>query len=120
MFQGQMEASQVMLDWTLDPSFPALSFFKNREMIKKVIELYKNNQLDEAFEMLMNLRKENPKNEDLYLWIGKIHYKKQEWGLAINAFTKVLELNPNNREAKTSTELANAILSYYTPDMFNP
>jgi hypothetical protein len=32
----------------------------------------------------------------------------------------VLELQPENQEAKTGLEMAKSILGYFTPDMFNP
>lgn len=89
-------------------------------MIKEVIELYESNKLDEAFEILVESIKSKPEDESFHLWIGKIHFKKGEWGLAINAFNKVLEINPDNQEAKSSAEMASSIISYFTPDMFNP
>lgn len=89
-------------------------------MIKEVSELYENNKLDEALRILNESLEENPEDENIHLWIGKVHYKKGEWGLAINAFNEVLEINPQNQEAKSSAELASSIISYFTPDMFNP
>ena len=90
------------------------------EQLKKIEELYELNKFDEALNIIDEFLKDHPKDEQLHFWKGKIHYKKQEWGLAINEFNIVLEINPDNQEAKTSAELANAILGYYTPDMFNP
>ncbi len=89
-------------------------------MDEKIIELYENNQLADAYKILTDWLKQKPNDEQLHLWIGKIHYKKGEWGLAINAFNKVLEINPENQEAKSSADLAASIISYFTPDMFNP
>ncbi len=51
---------------------------------------------------------------------GRIHYKMQKWGDAMNDFSSVLELEPNNSEAKSGFQMAQNILGYFTPDMFNP
>ena len=90
------------------------------EGIETVKDFFEKNQLDEASEVLSKLFEQNPSDEDINLWIGKIHFKKGEWGLAINAFQKVLEINPENQEAQSGAEMASDILDYFTPDMFNP
>jgi len=44
----------------------------------------------------------------------------QKWGDAINDFASVLENNPDHAEAKSRMKMAENILGYFTPDMFNP
>ena len=44
----------------------------------------------------------------------------QQWGNAMNDFSQVLDIEPENQEAKTGQEMAQSILGYFTPDMFNP
>ncbi|MGE4587868.1 MAG: tetratricopeptide repeat protein [Mangrovibacterium sp.] len=56
----------------------------------------------------------------LHFWRGKVHFRKQEWGKAINAFQRVLEIDPHYPEAREQMEMARSILDFYTPDMFNP
>ena len=90
------------------------------EEIKKLEELFEANELEKALELVNQQLVNHPQDEQLNFWLGKIHYKKQEWGLSINAFTTVLEINPDNQEAKTNADLARAIIGYFTPDMFNP
>jgi len=51
---------------------------------------------------------------------GRVHYRMQSWGAAMNDYASVLELDPENAEAKSGLEMARNILGYFTPDMFNP
>lgn len=59
-------------------------------------------------------------NQDGFLLRGRIHYRMQKWGDAMNDYSSVLELDPDNQEAKSGLEMAKNILGYFTPDMFNP
>lgn len=77
-------------------------------------------KLDKAIQFIEKGLAVDSENEALYFWLGKVHFKKQEWGKAINAFSKVLELNPENKDAQSHIDMANNILGYFTPDMFNP
>ena len=51
---------------------------------------------------------------------ARIQYKMQNWGAAMNDYYSLLELDPENQEAKSGIEMAKSILGYFTPDMFNP
>ena len=59
-------------------------------------------------------------NRDAFLLRARIYYKNQLWGKAMNDYYSVLEIDPNNQEAKSGIEMAKSILGYFTPDMFNP
>lgn len=83
-------------------------------------ELYYSNRIDEACKLAESLIAENSDNADAHFVLGRIFYKKQEWGKAVNQFRRVLEIVPDHKEAQTQLEITNAILNYYTPDMFNP
>lgn len=62
----------------------------------------------------------NPKDAGLHFRMGQIHYRRQQWGKAINQFQRVLELDPAYPGANEQIQMVNAILGYFTPDMFNP
>lgn len=82
---------------------------------------FDKSELPQALETVNQLI--HSRNEDLakgLLLRGRIHYRMQNWGDAINDFSSVLELDPGNQEAKTGIEMAKNILGYFTPDMFNP
>lgn len=86
----------------------------------KLNELYLANRIDEAYELAESIITENPDDADAHFVLGRIFYKKQEWGKAVNQFRRVLEIVPDHKEAQTQLEITNSILNYYTPDMFNP
>ena len=56
-----------------------------------------------------------------YLMVqGILEQKFQNWGKAINAFTKVIEIEPDNIEAQNHLYMIKNILNFWNPDMFNP
>ena len=91
-----------------------------KDRLNKISVLYSEHQMAEAEALIEELLQTDEKNDELYFWLGKVFYRKQEWGKAINAFNKVLELNPEHPDAQSQIDMANNILGYFTPDMFNP
>lgn len=91
-----------------------------KEEISQITRLVNEDQLEQAHSLISGLLKSKEENEEFYFQLGRIHYKRQEWGEAINAFNKVLDINPNHKEAQSLIEMAKNILGYFTPDMFNP
>lgn len=57
---------------------------------------------------------------DLLLERGICYYRSGEWGKALNDFRRVLEIDPENVEAKEFTGMAQEILSYRYTDIYNP
>jgi Flp pilus assembly protein TadD len=51
---------------------------------------------------------------------GKLEQKFQNFGNAINAFSKVIEMEPDNVEAKNNLHIIQNILNFWNPEMFNP
>jgi len=90
------------------------------ELTRKIGQLYGLNQLEKAVDLIDSGLQAHPDDADLHFWLAKIHYRKQEWGRAINQFHRVLEIDPSYPGAKEQIQMANAILGYFTPDMFNP
>ncbi|MEN6452755.1 MAG: tetratricopeptide repeat protein [Prolixibacteraceae bacterium] len=87
---------------------------------EKIDRLIQEGNLQEADRLTGEVLAESPENAGLHFRMGQIHYRKQEWGKAINQFQRVLELDPSWPGAKEQIQMANAILGYFTPDMFNP
>ena len=83
-------------------------------------QFFEQNELGKAKEMLDQLILENPTNIQSHLLRGRIFYKMQKWGEAMNDYNSVLEIEPKNAEANSGIEMARSILGYFTPDMFNP
>lgn len=91
-------------------------------MLEKIQVLIDENKLDEAMRMLDDIQKTNS-NEmlaSIRFLRGKVFYKQQKWGDAINCFNEVLETDPNHAGAKTGIEMTYNILGFFNPDMFNP
>jgi len=88
--------------------------------ITEAKKLFDQNELNKALEMLDLLILEDTSDFYSLLLRGRIYYKMQKWGDAMNDYSAVLEINPENHEAKSGLAMAKNILGYFTPDMFNP
>jgi regulator of sirC expression with transglutaminase-like and TPR domain len=88
--------------------------------IKDAKQLFEQNELEKALQILNQLIEKNGTDIQALNLRGRIHYKMQKWGNAMNDYTTVLEHDPENTEAKSGVAMARNILGYYTPDMFNP
>lgn len=83
--------------------------------IESLLQADKGNEAKAAFLEL-------PETETVayFLLKGKIERKFQNWGQAINAFNKVLELDSDNEEAKHNLQMIQSILDFWNPDLYNP
>jgi len=88
--------------------------------ITELKQLVDQNELSRSLEILNERILSDPNDAPALQLRGRIHYKMQNWGEAMNDFSSVLELEPDNPEAKSGLEMAQNILGYFTPDMFNP
>ena len=90
------------------------------EQINEARILFQQNKLEQALAILNRCIQENSLNDQALLVRGKVNYKQQKWGEAMNDFAAVLEIDPENPEAKSGLQMAKNILGYFTPDLFNP
>lgn len=81
---------------------------------------FDQNELDGSLEAVNGVLLYDHGNLEAFLLRARIHYKMQQWGGAMNDYGSVLEIDPDNQEAKSGIEMARSILGYFTPDMFNP
>jgi tetratricopeptide (TPR) repeat protein len=86
----------------------------------KAKELFDAHRIEEAQIVLNSLLVNEPEHLQAILLRGHIFFKKQNLGDAINYYEQVIELDPENKEAKTGLEMAKNILEYFTPDLLNP
>ena len=82
--------------------------------------LFDRNELVGSLEVINRFILNDQGNRDAFLLRARIQYKMQNWGEAMNDYGSVLEMDPDNREAKYGIEMVKNILGYFTPDMFNP
>jgi tetratricopeptide (TPR) repeat protein len=90
----------------------------NNESLNQVLELI---QAEKANEAQLAFNAITPvETVEYYLVKGKLEQKFQNWGNAINAFTKVVEIEPDNIEAQNHLYMIKNILNFWNPEMFNP
>lgn len=89
------------------------------DLLSEARLMLEKNDLAGSLEKVNQLILKNA-TRDGFLLRGRIHYRMQKWGDAMNDYSSVLELDPDNQEAKSGLEMAKNILGYFTPDMFNP
>jgi len=74
-----------------------------------------------AVKILNEAIKTRPEEEELYFIRAESFYKLNRYGDAINDYNKVVELNPNNKEAIGKIDLIHTILRYHNTDIYaNP
>lgn len=83
-------------------------------------QLFQQNELSRALDVLNECISEDTTDLVALQLRARIHYKMQNWGGAMNDYTSVLEIDPNDPEAKSGLEMVRSILGYFTPEMFNP
>ncbi len=90
----------------------------NNDKLDKVNSLLNEERVDEAFHLFQKLQV--LETEEYWLTKGKLEQKFQHWGNAMNAFSKVLEINSENSEATNQLHFIHNILNFWNPEMFNP
>ncbi len=61
-----------------------------------------------------------PENTELYAERGKLHYRLNEWGAALNDFNRVLQLDASHAEARQYAQMVQEILEFRYKDIYNP
>lgn len=78
--------------------------------IEKAEELFRNYKLVEARDMLEGILKHDSNNIGALVILGKIHSRTQNYGVSMNYFNKVLELQTDNQDAIVGIKLIKNIL----------
>ncbi len=74
-----------------------------------------------AVKILNEAIKARPGEEELYFMRAESFNKLNRYGDAINDYYKVVELNPDNKEAIGKIDLIHTILRYHNTDIYaNP
>ena len=51
---------------------------------------------------------------------GKLHYRLNEWGAALNDFNRVLQTDDSHAEARQYAQMVQEILEFRYKDIYNP
>lgn len=62
----------------------------------------------------------DPENTALYMERGKLHYRLNEWGAALNDFNRVLQADDSHAEARQYAQMVREILEFRYKDIYNP
>ncbi|GEM_PF-684398 len=81
--------------------------------------LLTTNQLDEAENLIEQGLLVDPANANLWFCKGKLAGKRGNLSLAVNCYSKTLELDSSHAEARVMIEMANSIYSFRDPNLFN-
>lgn len=88
------------------------------ERLERVHQLIREEKAREARKVFNDIEQEETVH--YYFVKGELEQKFQNWGDAINAFSKVMEMDPENLDAKNNLHLIQNILNFWNPEMFNP
>ena len=88
---------------------------KKLQIVSALLEEEKTENARQKF-----LEIEPEQTVDYWMVKGKLEQKFQNWGEAINAFGKVLEIDNENPEAQNNLHIIQNILNFWNPEMFNP
>ncbi len=83
-----------------------------------VINFIEQGKEENAREEFQKIASEN--TVEYWMTKGKLEQKFQNWGEALNAFQKILELDSENREAENNIRIIQNIINFWNPEMFNP
>lgn len=83
-----------------------------------VVALLEQEKTENARQKFLEIEPEQ--TLDYWMVKGKLEQKFQNWGEAINAFGKVLEIDNENPEAQNNLHIIQNILNFWNPEMFNP
>ena len=87
---------------------------------EKGLEAIYEGDLALAEEQLSKAIKADPQNAEAYFFRGKVHWQNANHTAAMSDFHKTLSINPRHNQAKILLEMANEIMGFRNPDLYNP
>ncbi len=94
---------------------------EKEKLLKQLQGMEGKENILKAVKMLDEAIKVQPKDEALYFMRAEFFYKLNQYGAAINDYNKVVDMNPENKEAVGKIDLIHTILRYNNTDIYaNP
>ena len=87
-------------------------------ILKSAKEALEQNRHEEALVILDKIVSKN--NGEAIFLKGEIHFKLQQWGDALNQFSRYLDQYPSDTKAESYCILIQNILGFYHKDLYNP
>ncbi len=91
---------------------------EKEKLLKQLQGVEGEENILKAVKMLGEAIKAQPGDEALYFMRAEFFYKLNRYGAAINDYNKVVELNPENKEAVGKIDLIHTILRYNNTDIY--
>lgn len=88
------------------------------EKLNRVLELIRIEKSNEAKNLFDEILPED--TVEYLMVLGILEQKFQNWAKAINAYSKILQIDPGNLEANNRIKMIQSILNFWNPEMFNP
>ena len=94
---------------------------KKEKLLEQLQGIEGEENILKAVKMLDEAIKTQPGDEELYFIRAELFYKLNRYGAAINDYNKVVEINPENKEAAGKIDIIKTILRYNNTDIYaNP
>ncbi len=94
---------------------------EKEKVLKAAREVRTEEETAAALEAITDLMDQLPGQEDIYFARAELFYKLNRYGEAINDYRRVLEINPENREAEGKIDILKTILRFNNTDIYaNP
>lgn len=90
----------------------------NSEKLNQVLKLIQDEKSNEARNIFNEIAPEE--SVEYLMVLGNLEQKFQNWSKAINAYSMILEIDPENIEAANHIKMIQSILNFWNPEMFNP
>lgn len=87
--------------------------------LQKINELITLNRIDDAIKGLTDYIEQCPNSDEAYFIRGKLYWRVGDKRNAMCDYCKAVEINPSS-PAKCALENAQAIQSFFNPDLLNP
>ena len=91
---------------------------KKDKLLKQLQGIEGEENILKAVKMLDEAIKAQPGDEELYFMRAEFFYKLNRYGDAINDYNKVVEINPENKEAAGKIDIIKTILRYNNTDIY--
>lgn len=87
--------------------------------MKRIEDLLKNNNLEEAIALLSSRIAENPDDAEALFQRGKLHWRMGNRAKATSDYASAASIDPDS-PASQALEQAREIENFFNPDLLNP
>lgn len=86
--------------------------------LQKIKEVLSQDYSEEMVASLTEYIGSHPDSEEAHFLLGNAYRKNEQWGDALNAYQRAIEINPDS-PAQLAYKSIIEVLDFYNKDMFN-